>query len=151
MAVSAPSRALTIAALAGLCGLGFYSTLLASSTNGLVPALLKATVPTEAEARYCPGAPAPFKDTYTGIAAVDDKLRLLVCFFAIVIDAPQTPDVAWVSGYLGVQLFAGWLLLSLEGLRYGNRGRIVSLYASNNLPFFFCPLPLPFGPFAVQR
>lgn len=119
------SKILTTGLLAALCAFGFYGTFGAAGHNGLLPAILTGNAP-EVQDRYCPGGPAPFKNTYTGIEALDSELRGLICFFVILIDAPKTKDVSWVARYLALQLLAGWLLVSLEGLRRGNRGRIVS-------------------------
>lgn len=116
------SRILTSGALAALCALGYYGVFGPAIYNGLFPAILKTSVPP----KYCPGGPAPFQTRYTGIAVVDDQFGLLICFLTIVLQGPRTLDITLVSAYLGLQFFAGWVLVCLEGLRHGNRGRIVS-------------------------
>lgn len=121
------ARFITIAILAACSAFGAYATLGTASRNGLLASLARAIGPgVKAKAKYFPGGPAPFKTTYTGIAAIDDQLLLLISFFSIILDTAKTQDVSWVSRYLLTQFLAGWVLLSVEGLRHGNKGRIVS-------------------------
>lgn len=119
------SRVLTGAVLAAVCAFGAYSAFDPIGWNGVAPAILKSHVVPASE-RYCPGAPTPFRDTYTGITVLDNEVRTLVCFFAIILQGPQKEDIPWASLYLFVQLFGSWALIALEGLRRGNRGRLVS-------------------------
>lgn len=118
-------RILAISILISLSAFGAYCTFGAAAKNGLFAAITKASGP-NAEPKYFPGGPVPYKTTYTGIAALDDKLVTLIAVFTAILDGPKTEDVSWVSRYLMLQFLAGWTLISLEGLRQGNRGRIVS-------------------------
>lgn len=118
------SRVLTSGLLAALCAFGAYGVFGAASYNGLLSALAA----TGGSHGYCPGAPTPFPTTgYTGASAVDDQLRGPICFFTILVQGPKKgEDVSWSSWYILAQLAAGWALIALEGLRRGNRGRVVS-------------------------
>lgn len=120
-----PSRALVLASLAACGIIGGYSTMVAGSKNGFFEAIGACSRGTTGEP-YIPGGPAPFKTNYTGISAVDNQLLVLVTFFATLIDGEKSWAVRLSLWYLMVQLWAGWSLLSLEGLRKGNRGRVVS-------------------------
>lgn len=89
---------------------GFYASIIRTKGNG-------------PEEIYIPGGPAPFKWTYTGIEkwGVDNQLRTLVGFFGGLIDGESSNRALGViSKYLMVQFAAGWVLISLEGLRGGN-------------------------------
>lgn len=121
------ARFLTIALLAGCSAFGAYATLGTASRNGLLAALRKAAGPAvKAKSKYFPGGPAPYKTTYTGIAAVDDALVVLITFFTVILSEANPQDVSWVTRYLTTQFLAGWVLIYVEGLRRGNKGRIVS-------------------------
>lgn len=95
------ARLLTIAILAGCSAFGAYATLGTASRNGLFAALNKVAGPdVKAKSKYFPGGPAPYKTTYTGIAAVDDALLVLVAFFSVILSDANPPDVSWLSRYL---------------------------------------------------
>lgn len=93
--------------------------------NGLFDSMTK-SAGHQIKDKYFPGGPAPYKTSYTGVQAIDDHLVTLISFFIYIIDGPKTWDVVLVYWYLMAQFCAGWMLLSMEGLRQGNRGRIVS-------------------------
>lgn len=97
----------------------------AGFNNGLFDSMTK-SAGHQVKDKYFPGGPAPYKTSYTGIQAIDDHLVTLIVFFIYIIDGPRTWDVVLVYWYLMAQLCAGWMLLSMEGLRQGNRGRVVS-------------------------
>lgn len=127
MAPTQTHRALTIALLLACSAVGFYATLLTGAQNGLFAAIGKAVGrDTSPKLKHFPGGPTPYNFAYTGFAAIDDQLSTLIAFFVLILDGPKTLDTVWVSRYLTTQFFAGWVLLSLEGLREGNRGRVVS-------------------------
>jgi hypothetical protein len=75
---------------------------------------------------YISGGVHPFKNTYTGILAIDNTLLKLVPFFAYILDTPQSWAITASLWYLLTHFFAASCLLFLEGLRRGNGGRIVS-------------------------
>lgn len=119
------SRPVTIVVLAACSIFGAYGTFVAASQNGLFESITKSSS-YGVKNRYFLGGPAPYKTTYTGLEAVDNQLSTLIAFFTYIIDGPKTWDVVLVYWYLMAQFCAGWTLLSLEGLRRGNRGRAVS-------------------------
>lgn len=113
--------------LAACSAFGAYATFGAASKNGLFAAITKAVgAGVKPKSRHLPGGPTPYKTTYTGVAAVDDHLLTLIAFFTLLLDGPKTQDAVWVSRYMITQFLAGWVLLTLEGLREGNKGRVVS-------------------------
>lgn len=127
MVSSTPYRWLTIAILAGCSAFGAYATFGAASKNGLFAAITKAVGPdVKPKSKHLPGGPAPYKLSYTGVAGIDDHLLTLISFFTIILDGPKTLDLVWVTRYVMTQFLAGWVLISLEGLRHGNKGRIAS-------------------------
>lgn len=119
------SRPAAIAILVAWAAFGVYGTFVAGFSNGLFDSISK-SAGHEVKDRYFPGGPAPYKTTYTGIEAVDNQLVTLIVFFTYIIDGPKTWDVVLVYWYTMAQFCAGWTLLSLEGLREGNRGHAVS-------------------------
>lgn len=127
MASPTTHRWLTIAILAGCSAFGAYATFGTASQNGLLAAISKAVGSNvKPKSKHFPGGPAPYKIMYTGITGVDEYLLTLISFFTIILDGPKTQDVVWVTRYMLTQFLAGWVLISLEGLRQGNKGRIVS-------------------------
>ena len=67
---------------------------------------------------------APMKQTYTGIGVVDKQLTTLVSFFYTAIDGNRA-DVSLSFLYLGGQVLASWVLIMVEGIRNGNRGKFI--------------------------
>ena len=80
-----------------------------------------------------PGSQSPLVRSYTGIAVIDGPLTFLVTFFAPIIEASSASLSLFSLFGLG-QLGAVWTLLLLESLRVGNRGEVVSLYTTPNVP-----------------
>ncbi len=82
------------------------------------------------------GALEPFRRTYTGVKAFDGILSKLVGFFATLLDDPGAGwEVTAIYAWMASQLAAAWTLLQLEGLRAGNRGRLVSFTGVTGLLF----------------
>ncbi len=78
---------------------------------------------------------APMKQTYTGIGVVDKQLTTLVSFFYTAIDGNRA-DVSLSFLYLGGQVLSSWVLIMIEGLRNGNRGKfILTAWVEPHLPF----------------
>lgn len=119
------SRPVAIAFLAACAAFGAYGAMGTGLRNGLFESITK-SAGRDVQDRYFPTGPAPYKMTYTGIEAVDDLLVTLVGFFTYIIDGPRTWDIVLVYWYLMSQLCAGWMLLSMEGMRLGNAGRLAS-------------------------
>ena len=110
------------------CGIaGGYGTLGAGVQNGLFDAIHNAVTGHEgAVPPYLPGGPLPYCTTFTGVPVIDRPLLGTVAWFILMIDAPQTWDVRLSFWYLMAQFCAAWCLISLEGQRRINRGRLVS-------------------------
>ena len=69
---------------------------------------------------------AMLRKSYTGIALIDNRLTILVLFFYNIIDGSHPNACLQVYHFFG-QAPAGYSLLLLEGLRYGNKWRAISL------------------------
>jgi len=75
-----------------------------------------------------PGTTDAMVKTFTGIERlefVDKQLQVLVTFFAPVVD-PAYPGLNLFSIHGAGQFGAAWTLMMMEGMRMGNRGRIIS-------------------------
>ncbi|KAI1854539.1 hypothetical protein JX265_007591 [Neoarthrinium moseri] len=111
---------------------GAYATIGSLKHNGL-GAVLRGVASGDRSSLL--GAPEPFKRSYTGVAAIDGQLRILVLFFSALLDGAVPPETRlfylWGMG----QFVAGWTLVLLESLRAGNRGRAVSWIATFGLIF----------------
>ncbi|KAB5545906.1 hypothetical protein GE09DRAFT_1061283 [Coniochaeta sp. 2T2.1] len=75
---------------------------------------------------YISGGVHPFKNSYTGVKAVDEVLLVLVPFFAYILDTPQSWAIRASFWYLMINFFAATSVIFLEGQRRGNAGRLVS-------------------------
>lgn len=101
-----------------LAALGFWTLWGFPYTNGLLKMLADL---------HLPGASIPgptyalMKQRYTGIKVIDDQLTNLVGFFFTAIDGNRV-DVSLIGLELGSQVVAAWVLMTIEGMRYGNRG-----------------------------
>lgn len=73
-----------------------------------------------------PGAPEPFFKDYTGVEAVDGLLAALVAYFSALIDGNVKPRFKLYGFWAFWQLGSLVVILILEGLRGGNRGKIAS-------------------------
>ena len=111
--------ALAIGLQIGLAALGFWTLWGFPYNNGLL-AILKGQ--TEAGAMIPGPTVAPMKQTYTGIKPIDSQLTILVSFFYTAIDGNRG-DVSLSFSGLGGNVLASWVLITLEGLRNGNKGK----------------------------
>ena len=73
-----------------------------------------------------PDTSAPVRQTYTGISAIDQQLVTLFHFFWPVVDGSDPGLSIFMVSFLG-DIYGLWSLIMLDGLRPGNRGRLVSL------------------------
>ena len=110
--------------LLGFSALGAYATVGAMIKNGFSDAI-KAYITDPPHQGY-PGAPQPLLREYTGVAAVDGVLLFLVGFFSALFDGDIAPECRLYAVWGMTQFGACWTLVILEGLRAGNRGRLVS-------------------------
>ena len=110
-----------------LSAAGFYTTWILLMKNGTVYQMQHVR---EFGPRVLPGTQEPIKTSYTGIKSIDYQLGVLTLFFWEMVDGSR-PNASLFSFYFGGQIAAGWSLLLLEGLRNGNRWRIISLYVES--------------------
>lgn len=97
---------------------GFYALWGFSVSNGLFEYIAESS-----NALFRNG---PESATLTGLAILDEQLKILVSFFWPVIDGSR-PDLCLHAMNFAFQGGALWLLLVVEGLRRGNRWKTVSL------------------------
>ncbi len=64
------------------------------------------------------------KQTYTGFPIVDKRLTILVSFFYTAVDGNRA-DVSLSFLYLGGQVLAAWVLITVESMRNANRGKFI--------------------------
>ena len=112
------------ATLVGFSLLGAYAAVGAMTTNGFGDAINIYIV--DPPHRGFPGAPLPLLRKYTGVAAIDDVLAMPVGFFSALFDGDVAPEYRLYTLWGMVQFAACWTLVVLEGLRVGNRGRLIS-------------------------
>jgi len=121
------SKSVTIVALLGLAAMGGFGTLGAGFQDGLFGAITATTGVTGARGAIFPGGPKPYRQSYTGIGAIDNTLVTLIAFFTFGIDDPaKTWDFSFVYWYLMAHFGSGMCLMLLEGYRKGNSGRVAS-------------------------
>lgn len=72
-----------------------------------------------------PGTTQPVKQRYTGIKAIDDQLVFLVVMFWEIIDGSM-PDLSLFSFMFAGQALCSYTLILIEGVRNGNRGKLVT-------------------------
>jgi hypothetical protein len=73
-----------------------------------------------------PGAPKPAFRNYTGVKAVDGLLAALVAYFSALLDGQVEPQHKLYSFWAFFQFLPLAVLLIMEGLRAGNRGKLAS-------------------------
>lgn len=113
--------------------IGVFGTWILVQRNGALSLLEQI-----ASRKLLPGTNQPLQKSFTGIKAVDDQLKILVIFFWQVVDG-STPTSSLQSLHFEGQVIAGWVLCMLEGLRDGNRWRIISLYVHGIIPILDLP------------
>ena len=121
MSKSNPSPAAAIAGIALAGVVGVYGAIFVGFTNGFLPTLTESIANGEV-----PGCPVPLKTVYANFAPLDGFLQNVIPFFCVALDGAQTWAETLSNWYLTAQLFAAWILLSLEGRRRGNLGKLVS-------------------------
>lgn len=100
---------------------GFWTLWVFPYQNGLLKILGAQSQP----GAVIPGPTlAPMKQTYTGIGPVDKQLTTLVSFFYTAIDGNRA-DVSLSFLDLGGQVLAAWVLIMVESLRVGNKGKFL--------------------------
>jgi hypothetical protein len=102
-----------------LAALGFWTLWGFPYTNGLLKILADLHLP----GASIPGPTfAPMRQRYTGIKIIDTQLTTLVGFFFTAVDGNRA-DVSLIGLDFGSQVVAAWMLLTIEGMRVGNKGK----------------------------
>lgn len=113
------ARLLTIIGLGACLYYGFWGTHVNGIHNGFYESLTK-TRGNGPDDLYIPGGPEPYTWSYTGfLNKTDQQLRTLVGFFGGFLHGEMDWNGNLASKYLTGQFCAGWILVSLEGLRHG--------------------------------
>lgn len=101
---------------------GFYGTWVLLMNNGTGEQMAKLG---DHGPHWLPGTQEPLRRVYTGVGAVDHQLTVLAVFFWEVVDGGM-PNASLHAFHLAGQFGAAWTIVVLEGLRKGNRGKIIS-------------------------
>ena len=67
----------------------------------------------------------PLRRFYTGIKFLDERLTVLACIFWPLLDG-NYPSLSLHAVFFAGQVGGVWGLMMVEGMRSGNRGRMVS-------------------------
>ena len=108
-----------VVAQIALAVLGFWALWPFPYNNGLLKHL---KAQTEVGAVIPGPTIAPMRQSYTGIGPVDNQLTVLVSFFYTAIDGNRG-DVSITFLSLGSHVIAAWVLITIESLRAGNKGK----------------------------
>lgn len=104
--------------------LGFWGTWGQGSRNGFLK-LIKERL--TSDAKRLPSVEVPLKLVYTFIPPVDALIRRLNVFLWPAIDGAW-PGLSLVAWEFSGQFSATWMIAGVEGLREGNRGKLLTLY-----------------------
>ena len=105
----------------GLSVFGFWTLWGFPYNNGLLKILKSETEP----GAMIPGpTKAPMRQHYTGVKLVDNQLTILVSFFYTAVDGNRG-DLSLAFLGLGGAVLAAWTLVTLEGLRAGNKSNFL--------------------------
>lgn len=118
-------------ALLALSGAGFYLTWYLLLNNGTTDYMSHIR---DYGPRLLPGTVEPLKTDYGFklVPGMDYQLTVLTLFFWEHVDGSR-PDASLYGFHFAGQVFVGWALLMIEGMRKGNKWRIVSLSESISL------------------
>jgi len=116
-------RNLVLVVLPLLSVIGCYGTWVLGGSNGLFVGISNLVEQNDA---LFPGSTAPLWRRYTGVGPIDHLLQILVAFFSPVVDS-RNGELVLFSIFGAGQFGGAWVLLMMESLRLGNKGRIVSL------------------------
>ncbi|KAL8793885.1 MAG: hypothetical protein Q9195_003504 [Heterodermia aff. obscurata] len=122
MALSENSNKTAAASLLALSLLAIWGTWGIGGRTGFL-ALIKDAL--EAPIQRLPVVNEPVKQFYTGIGPADYFVRRLNIFLWPAIDGTW-PGLCLVAWELNGQFSAAWLIAGIEGLRHGNRGKLIS-------------------------
>lgn len=121
-----------------LSALGLYTTWYFLLNNGGSDIIVRVR---DLDPPILPGTHAPLKTSYIGIKKVDYQLSVLGLYFWEMVDG-SSPNGSLLCFHFAGQFAACWGLLMIEGRRYGNRGKLVSLYVMPTISSVFFGLIL---------
>lgn len=104
---------------------GFWNTWGVGTRTGL-SALLKGRL--QAELKLLPAAEKPLRTSYTGLPLIDPLLSTFTMLLWPAIDGTW-PGLCLFAFEFSGQFSSGWMIVGLEGLRLGNKGTLLTLYA----------------------
>ncbi len=85
--------------------------------------LLKAALDIQKPGTYLPGSKlVPARHQYTGVRFVDNQIKTMIGFFWPALDGSRA-DVSLVFIEIVAQAMATWILVTIESLRVGNKGK----------------------------
>jgi hypothetical protein len=96
-----------------------YTLWIVPYQNGLLTSLLELQKP----ATYLPGSGmVAARHHYTGFKLLDDQILTMVAFFWSALDGSRA-DVSLVCLEIVTQAMATWVLVTIESVRMGNKGK----------------------------
>lgn len=104
--------------------LGFLGTWGQGFQNGFLKGIKERLT---ADHKRLPSVEVPLKLVYTFIPPVDALIRRLNVFLWPAIDGAW-PGLSLVAWEFSGQFSATWMIAGVEGLREGNRGKVLTLY-----------------------
>ena len=122
MAPSETSNKTAAASLLAVSLLAIWGTWGIGGRTGFL-ALIKEAL--EAKVQLLPVVNEPVKQFYTGIGPIDQFIRRLNVFLWPAIDGTW-PGLCLVAWELNGQFSAAWMIAGIEGLRYGNQGKVIA-------------------------
>lgn len=109
--------------LPALAAAGVVTTMVFSVNNGMFPKITE--IIEDPNATTFPGTDVPFSREWTGVAALDKQLTVLLIFFYQLLDGKYPSATLQVVHFFG-QMGSFWTLIQLEAKREGNKGRIIA-------------------------
>jgi hypothetical protein len=104
----------------------FLSSVWAVYVLWIVPyqnGLLKSLIDLQKPGTYLPGTKmVPMRHHYTGIKPLDNQIAMMVAFFWPALDGSRV-DVSLVFLEIVTQAMATWVLVTIESVRVGNKGK----------------------------
>lgn len=124
--------------LAILSAAGFYGTWILLINNGTAEMMAHIR---DIGPRLLPGTKEVLKTSYTGFGWIDYQLTVLTCFFYGLVDGSM-PQASLQAFHFAGQFPAAYIIAMMEGMRKGNRGKLVTLYVLYERSSSFTTLPL---------
>lgn len=113
------SRNIAITLIISCALVGGYAGMYLSYTSGFFQAIGHCT--SHASGRPCVlPIPESRRLVYTNIPFVDERIAVLIEFFAFGLNGPNSVAMTLASAYLVGQFGVAWYIMALEGLRKGN-------------------------------